>query len=91
MILLILFGYYQLAPGPLANGMLVSAAVVGIYPVLKNGLFEIIAERKFSFDLVVGTVLLIGLIFGKFLEVALISLLLLVGSFLKLDFAWRHE
>ena len=91
MMLLILLWYYQVAPGLLSNGLLVSAAVVGIYPILKNGLFEIIAKRRFSSELVVGTVLLIGLILGKFLEVALISILLLVGSFLKLHFAWRRE
>lgn len=91
MILLILLGYYQVAPGLLSNGLLLCAAVVGIYPILKDGLFEIIAKRNFSSELVVGTVLLIGLIFGKFLEVALLSLLLLVGSLLKLHFAWRHE
>ena len=87
--LLIVAGYFKWLPGPLSDGMLVCAAVIGIFPVVKNGLFDSIYKRTFRFELLVGILLLAGLFMGRFLEVALIALLLLIGSFMRLNFSWK--
>ncbi len=87
--LLIVVGYLKLLPGHLSDGMLVCAAVIGIFPALKNALFDCIYKREFRFELLVGVLLLVGLFLGRFLEVALISLLLLIGSFMRLNFSWK--
>jgi cation transport ATPase len=91
MIILIGLGYFNLLPGKLADGMLLCAAVVGIFPLLKNALFESVVRRKFSIEILLGILLVGGLILGNFLQVALVSLFLLVGSFLRLDFSWKKE
>ncbi len=88
---LIVIGYFQLLPGHLSDGMLICAAVIGIFPVLKNALFESIAQRRFSPGLFVGMLLLAGLAAGNFLAIALFSLFLLVGSFMRLNFSWRND
>ncbi|MBW2651550.1 MAG: hypothetical protein JRC57_00480 [Deltaproteobacteria bacterium] len=87
--LLIVVGYLKLLPGHLSDGMLVCAAVIGNFPALKNALFDCICKREFRFELLVGVLLLAGLFLGRFLEVALISLLLLIGSFMRLNFSWK--
>jgi len=87
--ILIIAGYLKWVPGPLSDGMLVCAAVVGIFPLLKKALFDCVYNRKFRFELLVGIVLVAGLFFGKFLEVALIVLLLFIGSFMRLNFSWK--
>jgi hypothetical protein len=71
--------------------MLLCAAVIGIFPLLKNAVFESIARRIFSVEIILGVLLIGGLLLGSFLQVALISLCLLVGSFLRLDFSWKKE
>ena len=90
-LLLISAGYYQWLPGYLSNGMLVCAAVICIFPVLKNALFESISRRKVCIELVIGVLLIIGLFMGHFLEIALAAIFLLAGSFMKLSFSWRNE
>ena len=88
--LLIVVGYFKLLPGNLSDGMLVCAAVIGLFPIMKNALFESIYKRKLRFELLVGILLLAGLFMGKFLEVALITLLLLMGRFMPLNFSWKE-
>lgn len=88
---LIYAGYNQLLPGNLSNGMLVCAAIIGIFPVIKNALLECITQRAVSLELVIGVILLIGLFSGRFLEVAVASLLMLVGSFMRVNFSWRND
>ena len=61
--------------------MLVCASVMGLFPIMKNGLFDLIHKRTFRLELLVGILLLVGLLMGRFLEVALIALLLLMGKF----------
>lgn len=87
---LIAAGYLKWLPGHLSDGMLVCAAVIGIFPVLKNALFESIYKRTLRFELLIGILLLAGLFMGRFLEVALISLVLLIGSFMRLNFSWKE-
>ena len=87
--LLIAVGYCKWLPGYLSDGMLVCAAVIGLFPLLKNGLFDSLYKRKIRFELLVGILLLVGLFMGRFLEVALICLFLLVGSFMRLNFSWK--
>jgi cation transport ATPase len=87
--LLIVAGYLKWLPGQLSDGMLVCAAVIGLFPIVKNGLFDSIYKRTLRFELLVGILLLAGLFMGKFLEVALITLLLLIGSFMRLNFSWK--
>lgn len=89
--LLIAAGYFKMLPGHLSDGMLVCAAVIGLFPLLKNAVFDCIAKRTLSADIVFGAVLLGGLIAGYFFAVAVMSLCLLVGSFLRLDFSWKKE
>jgi hypothetical protein len=89
MLLLIGAGYFKLLPGYLSDGMLLCAAVIGVFPLLKNALFDALYQRRFRFELVVGLVLLAGLFTGRLLEVALLALLLLVGSFMRLNFSWK--
>jgi cation transport ATPase len=91
MTILMGIGYYNLLPGRLSAGMLLCAAVIGIFPLLKNAVFESIARRTFSVEIILGVALIVGLLLGSFLQVALISLCLLVGSFLRLDFSWKSE
>jgi len=88
--LLILAGYFKWLPGYLSDGMLVCAAVIGLFPIIKNALFESIYKRTLRFELLVGVLLLAGLFTGRFLEVALITLLLLMGSFMRLNFSWKE-
>lgn len=91
MTILMGIGYFNLLPGKLSDGMLLCAAVIGIFPLLKNAVFESIASRTFSVEIILGALLIVGLLLGSFLQVALISLCLLVGSFLRLDFSWKKE
>jgi hypothetical protein len=88
-LVLIYVGYNRLLPGNLSDGMLVCAAIIGIFPVIKNALLECISRRRISIELVIGAVLLIGLFTGRFLEVAIAALLMLVGSFMRINFSWR--
>jgi len=88
--LLIAAGYFKWLPGYLSEGMLVCAAVIGLLPLVKNGLFDSIYKKKIRFELLVGILLLAGLFMGRVLEVALISLFLLVGSFMRLNFSWKE-
>ena len=87
--LLIVAGYLQWLPGHLSDGMLVCASVMGLFPIMKNGLFDSIYKRTLRFELLLGILLLAGLFMGRFLEVALITLLLLMGSFMRLNFSWK--
>ena len=87
--LLIVAGYLQWLPGHLSDGMLVCAAVIGLFPIVKNGLLDSIYKRTLRIELLVGILLLAGLFMGRFLEVALITLLLLMGSFMRLNFSWK--
>jgi len=89
MVLLIGAGYFRWLPGFVSDGMLVCAAVMGIFPLLKNALFDLLYKRTFRFELLIGILLLAGLFMGKFLAVSLIALLLLMGSFMRLNFSWK--
>jgi cation transport ATPase len=91
MALLILTGIMQWLPGHLSSGMLVCAAIIGIFPLLKNAIFDTIAARRPNLELVLGILLVIGLVMGRFLETACVALFLLIGSFLKLNFSWRND
>jgi len=88
--LLIVVGYLKLLPGHLSDGMLLCAAVIGIFPVLKNALYDCIARRSIGFELLMGVLLLGVLVTGRFLEVALAALFLLIGSFVRLNFSWKE-
>jgi hypothetical protein len=91
MVMLITAGYYKWLPGHLSDGMLVCAAVIGIFPILKNALFECITRRALCLELIIGIFLVAGLFMGKFLVVSLAAVFLLAGSFMKLSFSWRNE
>lgn len=91
MALLILTGSMQWLPGHLSEGMMVCAAVIGIFPLLKNAVFDCVARRKLSIELFVGGGLALGLFSGRFLLTALIAFFLVLGSFMKLNFSWRDE
>ena len=88
---LIATGYFKLLPGYLSDGMLVCAAIIGIFPLMKNAVFECIGKRTVNADILAGGLLLAGLFMGRFTEVALVALFLLIGSFLRLNFSWRND
>ncbi len=88
---LIAAGYFKLLPGYLSDGMLVCAAIIGIFPLMKNAVFECIGKRTVNADILAGAVLLAGLFMGRFTAVALVALFLLIGSFLRLNFSWRND
>jgi cation transport ATPase len=88
---LIATGYFKLLPGYLSDGMLVCAAIIGIFPLMKNAVFECIGKRTVNADILAGALLLAGLFLGRFTEVALVALFLLIGSFLRLNFSWRND
>lgn len=89
--LLVLAGYFKLLPGYLSDGAILCAAVIGIFPVCKNALFDCISKRKLTFELFAAMLLLLGICTGYFLEVALMTSFLLAGSFMRLNFSWRNE
>lgn len=89
MTLLILSGGLQWLPGHLADGALVCAAMIGIFPPLKNALFQSIFQRKPTVELFISLVLIATLLTGHILEASLLALFMLLGSFIKLDFSWR--
>ncbi len=91
MAVLIVTGYMQWLPGHLGTGMLVCAAIIGIFPIIKNALFDTVATRRPNLELVVGIVLIVGLVMGLFLETAIVALCVLAGSFLKLNFSWKRD
>ena len=53
------------------------------------GSLILLTKGALRFELLVGLLLLAGLFMGRFLEVALITLLLLMGSFMRLNFSWK--
>ncbi len=89
MVLMIVAGYFRWLPGQLSGGILVCAAVIGIFPALKNAFFQSILERRPCPELGICVVLMAGLFSGFLIEVALCSLFLLMGSFSRLDFSWK--
>ena len=91
MAVLIVVGYMEWLPGFLSNGMIICAAVIGIFPILKNAIFDTIAKRRPNLELLLGIGLVAGLATGRFLHTAILALVLLVGSFLKLNFSWKNE
>jgi cation transport ATPase len=91
MAVLIVVGYKQMLPGPLSDGALVCAAIIGIFPLFKNALFASIAQRTVRLELVPCLALVVGLFSGLFFETALAALLLLIGSFMRLNFSWKEH
>lgn len=89
MILLIGAAHFQLLPEGLGRGCLIAAAVIGIFPAMKNSLFSALLRRKPNMELAVTVVLVGLLVSGHAFAAALCSLFMLAGSFMKLDFSWR--
>ncbi len=90
MVLLIAAGFFKLLPEHLSGGLLVCAAMIGIYPVWKNALFETIFKRQPTVELFASMALIVLLLAGQSLTAALCSLFMLAGSFMNLDFSWRR-
>ena len=91
MVLLIIAGYFKWIPGHLSNGLLICAAVIGIFPIFKNALFDTIASRRPNLELLLGIALIAGLAMGWYLETSVIALCILLGSFLHLNFSWKRD
>ncbi len=77
-------------PQGLDSGLLVSAALIGIFPAAKNALFAAIYGRKPSVELFIVLGLLSLLFVGYFVVAAFSALFVLAGSFVHLDFSWRR-
>ena len=86
--LLISVSKFGLVRDDLGKGFLIMASVIGIYPLLKNSIVKVILEKRFAFDLVVSVILIIALFYGQLFTVALVVFLILLGSFLRLNFSW---
>ncbi len=89
MSIFIIAGHFRWLPGTLSDGVVVGAAMIGLYPPLKNSIFTCLHVRRPSAELVVCLVLLVMLFCGMSLEVALCTLTLMLGSFLHFHFSWR--
>ncbi len=89
-LLLILVGLFRLLPPELNSGLFLAAAVIALFPALKNALFAALHRKKLSPELLVVAGLLAMLFRGYFLTGAVAGLFLLVGSFLRLDFSWSE-
>ncbi|OGL38427.1 MAG: hypothetical protein A2042_00580 [Candidatus Schekmanbacteria bacterium GWA2_38_11] len=87
--LLIAVSALGLVRADLSRGFLVMASVIGIYPLLKNSIIKGILEKRFAVDLVVSLILIIALFYGQIFPVALAVFLILLGSFLRLNFSWN--
>jgi len=72
----------------LGKGFLVMAAVIGLFPLVKNSIIKGILGGRFIADLVVSLILIIALFYGQIFYVAVAVFLLLLGSFLRLNFSW---
>ena len=75
--------------GTLGRGFLVMASVIGLFPLVKNSVIRGIIEKRFNADLAVSLVLIIAMIYGQMFYVAVTLFLILLGSFLRLDFSWN--
>jgi cation transport ATPase len=88
-VLMIVIGYFKWLPGYLSDAILVCAAVIAIFPALKNALVSGILKRRLTLELVISLLLVAGLFTGRYLEIALCALFLLMGSFIRLEFSWK--
>ena len=88
-VLMIMAGYFKWLPDHLSDGILVCAAVIGIFPAFKNAIVSGILKRKLTLELVISVLMVAGLFSGRYLEIAVCSLFLLMGSFMQLEFSWK--
>ncbi len=73
----------------LDEGFLIVITVMGLFPLLKNAIFEGILKKKILPELL-AAIFLFGLIFaGEALTAAIMTIFIFLGSFLKLDFSWK--
>ncbi|RMF92869.1 MAG: hypothetical protein D6734_11275 [Candidatus Schekmanbacteria bacterium] len=73
----------------LADGLLVVVVVIGLFPLLKNAIFDGLLRKRILPELVVA-IFLIGLLFyGELLTASIITIFICLGSFLNLNFSWK--
>ena len=87
--ILIVLSRLDVAGENLGRGFLVMASVIGLFPLVKNSVVRGITERKITSELAVSLVLMLALIYGQLFYVAVAVFLILLGSFLRLDFSWN--
>ena len=87
--ILIVLSRFGIAGENLGKGFLVMASVIGIFPLVKNSVIKGLTEKKITADLAVSIVLIIALVYGQIFYVSVAVFLMLLGSFLRLDFSWN--
>ncbi len=90
-LLFIVIGFFRIFPDKASQGLFLSAALIGLFPAMKNAIRASLLQKKTTLELPVVALLLILLFSGHFFETALASLFLLAGSFLHLDFSWHKD
>ncbi|PIE71739.1 MAG: hypothetical protein CSA22_01200 [Deltaproteobacteria bacterium] len=89
--LFIVIGVFRIFPEKVSQGLFLSAALIGLFPAMKNAIRVSLLQKKMTLEIGVVALLLTLLISGYFFEAAIASLFLLVGSFLHLDFSWDAD
>lgn len=87
----ILLGISGIAPPLASKGLFLAAAVIGLFPAVKNAVLTACIEKKISVELFAALLILLLVGSGYFREAALAALFLLLGSFLRLDFSWGEH
>lgn len=89
--ILIAVNMMGLARDNLAKGLLVMAAVLGLFPLIKNAVIRGILEKRFVPELGVSLIFIVIMFYGKLLYAAIGVFLILLGSFLRLNFSWNKK
>lgn len=87
--ILIVLSKFGMVEGNLGRGFLVMASVIGLFPLVKNSVIRGLIEKKFNAEIGVSLVLIALIFYGKIFFVALAVFLILLGSFLRLNFSWN--
>ncbi len=90
-LLFVVIGFSQMLPAKASQGLFLAAALIGLFPAMKNAIRVCLLQRKMTLEILVVTLLLIMLFSGYFFEAATAGLFLLIGSFLQLNFSWDEE
>lgn len=84
-------GFSGILPDKASQGLFLSAALIGLFPAMKNVIRISLLQKKMKLELLVVALLLILIFSGHFFEAAIASLFLLLGSFLDLNFSWDED
>ncbi len=84
-------GFSGILPDKASQGLFLAAALIGLFPAMKNVIRISLLQKKMTLELLVVALLLVLIFSGHFFEAAIASLFLLLGSFLNLNFSWDED